>query len=87
MDITQPFLTACSGKTFADGRLENADGNWWAARINGTFALVGWESSAFTESAANVLIDPAATLNGGAVDLGGNTYTFKFNNDGLMDLA
>lgn len=39
MDITQPFLTACSGKTFTDGRLEDANGNWWVARINGTYAL------------------------------------------------
>jgi hypothetical protein len=87
MDITQPFLTACSGKTFTDGRLENADGNWWAARINGTFALVGWEASPFTEAAADVLRDPAAVLNGGGVDLAGNTYTFKQNNDGALDLA
>ena len=87
MDITQEFLGACSGKDFTDGRLENPDGNWWAARINGTFALVGWESSPITEAAANVLRDPAAVPNGGAVDLNGNTYTFGFNNDSALDLV
>lgn len=87
MDITQPFLTACSGKTFTDGRLEDANGNWWVARINGTYALVGWESGAFTEAAAAVLTDPAAALNGGAADLGGSSYAFKLNNDGALDLA
>ena len=87
MDITQEFLGACSGKTYTDGRLENADGNWWAARINGTFALVGWEASPITEAAANVLRDPAAVPNGGAVDLNGNTYSFGFNNDSALDLV
>ena len=78
-----PILVAMFG-----GALNLWSGN--AAMLGafaGTFALVGWESSPITESAANVLRDPAAVLNGGAVDLGGNTYTFKFNNDGALDLA
>lgn len=87
MDITQEFLAACTGKTFTDGRLENPDGNWWVARINGTYALVGWEANAITEAAALVLVDPAAVFNGGGVDLGGSTCTFKLNNDGALDLA
>jgi hypothetical protein len=85
MDITQDFLSACTGKTFVDGRLENPDGNWWVARINGTFALVGWEACPFTQAAADVLTNAAATLNGGGVDLGGNTYTFGINNDNALD--
>lgn len=85
MDVTQEFLDACSGKTFIDGRLESSDGNWWAARINGTFALVGWEVANITQAAADVLTDPAATLNNGSVDLAGNTYTFGLNSDGALD--
>lgn len=87
MDITPEFLSACQGKTPIDGRLEDAGENWWAARINGKVALVGWEVSPITEAAATVLVDAGTTFSNGAALLNGNTYTFIFNNDNFLDLA
>ena len=87
MDITPEFLSACQGKTPVDGRLEDAGANWWAARINGKVALVGWEVSPITEAAAAVLVNAGATFDNGGALLNGNTYTFEFNGDNFLGLA
>lgn len=87
MNVTQEFVDACTGASFVDGRLENTDGNWWIGRVNGTVATVGWEASPISEAAANVLTQAGTVVVNGSVLLNFQTYSFKFDNEGVFDLA